>query len=125
MKPSRLKSNLGWQLVAAIYALSFLMILLLSYQGKLPPILTRNDKFAHLVLYGIATYLGHRAWVGRRLTILKLRLPLFPILFGIFTVVEEMLQSYSPNRTLDGGDLVASFIGIAIGYWLADQSKPK
>ncbi len=111
-----------WQILGFFYLMVFGLILWLAYQGKLPGFLTANDKAAHVILYGIATFVGHRVFnfrSGWR------RLPLFPALFGIFTVAEEFAQSLSPNRTFDVGDLVASFAGIAIGWWLCERSKPK
>jgi VanZ family protein len=50
-------------------------------------------------------------------------LPLFPFLFAIGALVEELLQVFSPNRTLDAIDLIASFLGILLGYWLAEKGR--
>jgi VanZ family protein len=121
--PNSKKSNLGWQLLTVLYAAIFLTILILAYTNRLPHFLSKNDKLAHVILYCIATYLGHRVFKRRRLRILTCSLPLFPVLFGIFTTVEEICQSLSPYRTLDAMDLIASFIGIFLGYWLAQREK--
>jgi polysaccharide biosynthesis protein VpsQ len=46
----------------------------------------------------------------------------------LFTLGEELVQQFSPHRSLDLMDLIASFTGIAIGYWLAERhwfSQPK
>jgi VanZ family protein len=99
------------------------MILWFAYQGALPPILTQNDKPAHLILYGIATFLGHRALSRRHIRCWGWPIPLFPALFTLFTLGEELAQKLSPNRTLDAMDLVASLAGIAIGYGLANWRK--
>ncbi len=109
-----------WQILGFLYLVVFGVILWLAYQGKLPGFLTANDKAAHVILYGIATFVGHRVLDFRSVW---RRIPMFPALFGIFTVVEEFAQSLSPNRTFDLGDLVASFVGIAIGWWLCERSK--
>ncbi len=111
-----------WKLLGLLYLVVFSLILLLAYQGKLPGILTANDKAAHVILYGIAAFLGHGSLNFR---VFWRHFPLFPTLFGIFTFVEESAQSLSPNRTFDLGDLVASFVGIAIGWWLCERLKPK
>ncbi|MCX5963356.1 MAG: hypothetical protein NT070_09470 [Cyanobacteria bacterium] len=111
-----------WKVLGLIYLVVFCLILLFAYQGKLPRILTANDKAAHVILYGIATFLGHRILDFR---VFYRRIPLFPALFGIFTFVEESTQALSPNRTFDLGDLVASFVGIAIGWWVCERLKPK
>jgi VanZ family protein len=112
-----------WILAAIGFAFIFITILFFAYNGKLPPILTQNDKPAHLVLYGIATFLGHKVLNYRHLKILGRSLPLFPCLFSLLSVAEELLQAFSPNRSLDAMDLVADFVGIAIGYWLAERSR--
>jgi VanZ family protein len=111
-----MSAQLRWKLIGLMYLAVFLLILVLAYQGALPSTLTQNDKLAHVVLYGIATFVGHQAFQGRSI---YRRIPLFPAAFGIFTVVEEIAQAWSPNRTFDLGDLVASFIGILIGWWSA------
>ncbi|XHX80444.1 MAG: VanZ family protein [Stenomitos frigidus ULC029] len=119
-------SRLGWRLLAALYACLLALILLLAYTGTLPSQLGRipfYDKVGHLVLYGIATYLGHRVLQYRRLRLGTIALPLFPFLFAIGALTEELLQVFSPNRTLDAIDLIASFLGIILGYWLAEKGR--
>ncbi|MBF2025230.1 MAG: VanZ family protein [Oscillatoriales cyanobacterium C42_A2020_001] len=123
MKSSTVKANWGWWLLSVLFALIFIAILIGAYTGNLPPALTQNDKAAHLILYAIATFLGHRAFDRRRMKLLGFVLPLFPTLFTLFTIVEEGLQSLSPNRSLDALDLVMSLLGVAIGYWLAERKK--
>jgi VanZ family protein len=119
-------SKIGWLAIALLYATLFLIILIRAYSGTLPPQLAQipfYDKIGHVVLYGLAVYLGHRVLKRRRTRLLTLTLPLFPLIFGVFTVIEETAQSLSPNRTLDATDLIASFIGIGIGYWLAEKGR--
>ncbi len=115
--------RLAWTIAAIGFAAIFVSILWLAYNGKLPPILTKNDKLAHLVLYGIAAFLGHKALNHRHIPVMEYSLPLFLCLFSLFTLSEELAQAVSPNRTVDAMDLVASFIGIAIGYGLAERGK--
>lgn len=112
-----------WILCAIVFASIFAAILFLAYNGNLPPILTQNDKLAHVVLYGIGSFLGHHAMNRRHTPILGCSVPLFPGLFSLFTLCEELVQGLSPNRSLDPIDLIASFAGIAIGYWLAERGK--
>jgi len=113
----------AWIISAIVFSAIFLTILFFAYIGKLPTILTENDKLAHVVLYGIATLLGHKALGNRRIRILTIPVPIFPGLFTLFTFGEELAQGLSPNRSLDAIDLIASFSGIAIGYWLAERIK--
>ncbi|MGB3693072.1 MAG: VanZ family protein [Spirulinaceae cyanobacterium] len=115
-------NNLSVKVIASIYGATLLTILVVAYTGNLPGWLSRipyHDTIGHFVIYAIATYLGHRVFKHRKLKLLDYVLPLWPVLFGIFTIAEELLQGFSPNRTLTVLDLVASLIGISFGYWLA------
>jgi VanZ family protein len=120
MKPN----NLVWKVLAVIYVSVFTLIIVLAYNHALPEYLTQNDKAGHIFLYGLATFLGQMAGKRRTFKLANWKLPLFPFVFSIFTLIEELCQSLSPNRTFDIGDLVASCIGILIGYGLAEIGKP-
>jgi VanZ family protein len=119
------KVQLIWQVLGIFYAAIFLTILFLAYTNNLSPIFTKNDKLAHLILYCLATYVGHQVFARRRTNILSLTIPLFPFLFGLFTLAEEACQSFSSYRTLDAVDLIASFVGIFLGYWLVERNSNK
>jgi VanZ family protein len=115
----------GWQLAATLYATTFLGLLLLAYTGHLPQHLSQipyYDKIGHVVLYCLATYLGHKVLGLRRINLVIGSVPLFPLLFGIFTIVEEGFQALSPYRTLDAIDLIASLVGVWLGYWFAEKT---
>ena len=118
-------SNRIWQILAVIYLIIFMTIVILAYNRGLPTFLTVNDKAGHIGLYGLATFLGHRATNRRSLKLGSRTVPFFPLLFGIFTVVEESCQALSPNRTFDLFDLAASFFGILVGYGLAERGRPR
>lgn len=116
------------KLIALIYGVIIIAILLLAYTGNLPPIFNKipyYDVFGHLILYGLATYLGHLACNHRRIKLVSLSIPLWPFLFGIFTIAEELLQAFSPHRTFSLIDMLASLLGLSFGYWLAEKSKIK
>ncbi|OUC12014.1 MAG: hypothetical protein B0A82_24855 [Alkalinema sp. CACIAM 70d] len=111
-------SRQSWYVVGVAYGLTFGLILYLAYQGLLPTYLTQNDKLAHFVLYGLMTFVGQRVTNDRCIRLGRLRMPLFPIGFFLFTTIEEACQGLSPNRSLDAGDLVMSYLGIVAGFWL-------
>lgn len=113
--------------VALLYGAIFLTILLMAYTGHLPPQFGRipnYDKVGHVVLYGVAGYLGHCLLKQRRVYLLGLRWPLWMLLFGSFTIAEEIVQTLSPNRTLDAWDMVCSLVGLGLGCWLAERKRP-
>ncbi|MDB9312219.1 VanZ family protein [Spirulina sp. CS-785/01] len=114
----------GWRLIALLYAATLIFIGFSAYQQTLPEYLNRiphYDVIGHVVLYLIATYLGHRVLRQRKIPCFGYRLPLFPVIFALITVVDEFLQSFSPSRTYSWIDLTASFLGLAVGYWLVER----
>ncbi len=121
-KTALASSNLFWIISTIGFMAIFATMLWLAYRGHLPHNLTPNDKIAHLVMYGMAAFLGHRALNRRHICKFGYSLPLFPFLFSLFTLGEELAQGFSPHRNLDLIDLIASFVGIVIGYWLAQKN---
>jgi polysaccharide biosynthesis protein VpsQ len=111
-------------LLSLVYLALFLTILLLAYTDRLPAYLGQipyYDKVGHVGLYAVAAYLGHRVLGYRGWG----QLPLFPSLFGIFTLAEELIQGLSPHRTLDATDLIASFAGLILGWQIAERSRDR
>ncbi len=112
--------------LAISYTCAFLITLWAAYNDRLPLVwlsqFPNYDKVGHVVLYCIPTYLGHRLCRQKHIHRLGLQLPVFPILFTLFTITEELTQGFSPHRTLDAGDMVCSLAGIGLGYWLAQRS---
>ncbi|MEM8808127.1 MAG: VanZ family protein [Cyanobacteria bacterium P01_G01_bin.38] len=127
MKAQSPSSQRRVAILAAFYAAMFCLTLWAAYTDNLPTHLLETipyyDKIGHLVLYFIPSYLGHRVLKNRHFTPLGLRLPIFPTLFGLFTVTEELIQGFSPYRTLDMADLICGFVGIVVGYGLAQRSQ--
>lgn len=109
-------------LLAVGYGGLFLFILWAAYTNNLPLNLLKTipyyDKIGHVVLYALASYLGHRVLNRRHFRGVRY-LPMFPLLFGLAMTVEEIVQGFSPYRTLDSLDLVCSLIGVVLGYFLA------
>ena len=114
-------------LLSGSYTLFFLITLFAAYTNRLPlewlSQLPNYDKLGHLVLYCIPTYLGHRLFKQKHVQINGFSLPVFPGLFTLFTLREELIQGFSPYRTLDAGDMICSLLGIACGYFLAQRAK--
>lgn len=117
----------GWiRWLAPFYGLLFCIILGLAYTGNLPTFLSKIPNYdvpGHIILYAMASYLGHRLSQWKTIRFWGRSLPLFPLGFTIWTVAEECLQSLSPNRTFSGVDLVCSLIGIILGWQLANRDR--
>ncbi len=110
------------------YGSLFLLILWAAYTNNLPLALLGKipyyDKIGHVVLYALASYLGHRVLRRRHFRGVRY-LPVFPVLFSLAMTAEEIVQGISPHRTLDSLDLVCSLSGILLGYVTAQQSHHK
>ena len=111
------------------YSLFFAVVLWAAYNNKLPlqswlfQQLPYYDKIGHVVLYCVPTYLGHRLLRYKHWQVLGTAMPTFPLLFGLFTLSEELTQGFAPHRTLDLGDLICSIAGILVGYWLSQRRQ--
>lgn len=117
--------NWGLIAIALLYLAIFISIMIMAYTNHLPGYLAtipNYDKVGHVLLYALAAYLGHRIWRYRSWPCLGWRLPLFPLGFALFTLAEELTQNLSPYRTLDSLDLIASMLGILMGWQLAERS---
>ena len=119
-------TDLGLVVTTTIYLVILYIILFLAYTGNLPrqiSLIPFHDVIGHFILYSIASYLGHRVFQRRKINLLSFSIPLWPLLFGIFTITEESLQSLSPNRTFSWIDMTASIFGLLFGYWIAQKSR--
>lgn len=121
---SQLRSQPRLKGLALLYAALFGWILVLAYTGNLPSqlaVIPYYDKLGHVILYGVAAYLGHRLLHPFTLRLGRYRLPLWVLAFSGWTLAEEGAQFFAPTRSLDALDLVCSGLGILMGYWLAQQ----
>lgn len=121
---SNLRSQPRLKWLALLYAVLFGGILVLAYTGNLPSqlaVIPYHDKLGHVILYGLAAYLGHRLLHPFTLRVGRYRLPLWVLAFSGWTLAEEGAQFFAPTRSLDALDVVCSMLGILIGYWLAKQ----
>lgn len=118
--------NQGWIIACCLYFLLLLIIMLLADFGQLRGLLFTlsqppSDKFGHFILYGIGSFLIHRAMNKRLIVIFHQNLPLGPFIFTLITAFEEMLQSILPHRSASMEDFIASFLGIIIFYLVGEK----
>ena len=76
-----------------------------------------SDKILHFTLFGLVTFWLNLWWQGRRWH----GWPLAILLPFIFIFIEEGLQTFSPNRTADGWDLLFDIGGMVCLWWLSEQ----
>lgn len=95
-----------------------LSLLPLSLSPEIPS--TGWDKSNHALAFAVLAFLGNRAWPGRTV----------PVLLGLLAYggLIEVLQSFTPDRLAEWGDLLADGVGLLFGEALArlvSHSVPK
>ena len=70
------------------------------------------DILGHFFVYGVASFLSIKSMHDKSLTVGKIVFPFGPIIITIFTIAEELLQSFIPTRTFSLLDLSSGFLGI-------------
>ncbi|KMW70901.1 hypothetical protein WN50_31790 [Limnoraphis robusta CS-951] len=104
-------------------------IMLVADFGKLPYAQLEKipyyDIIGHFFLYGIASFVCHRATNRRMMMIFHLPIPFGPFLFTLVTIAEEVLQHILPHRTFSLLDLGASLIGIVLFYKIGEIWFPQ
>lgn len=105
------------------YSVLLLVIFALAYLQLIPTTLRAvplYDSLGHLILLGIAAWLGRRAW-DARWPVGPFRLPVVPLLVALTAAAEELAQALSTVRTASWRDLAMSLTGICLGTWLAGR----
>ena len=121
-------STINWKLAFFSYLGILLGIMLLADTGMLKTFILAHppyDKPGHFILYGIASFLSHRAINRRYLVIFGVSIPLGPFIFSHFTAFEEILQAILPNRTASFEDFFASMAGIILFYYIGEKLDKK
>ena len=98
-----------WRCLLLATMLALLVLSLMPPSPQMPS--TGWDKGNHALGFAVLAFLAHRAWSGRTLTVLS-------GLLGYAALI-EILQSFTPDRFSEWGDLLASGIGLLIGEVLA------
>ncbi len=82
-----------------------------------------GDKFGHLFIIGLLTFLLNYALAGRMVKIGRLKLLLGCTIVAVAMTVEECSQIWFPARTFDLIDLSANYLGITLAgfIWMRSQ----
>lgn len=90
-------------------------------RGQEPPI-PGLDKVIHLALYGTLAVLFYLSIKSRRAP-LMMKLKTIALILILYSVFDEITQPLV-GRTCDGWDLLADWIGLSIGFWVAVKISP-
>ncbi|MEM8640887.1 MAG: hypothetical protein AAGG51_19025 [Cyanobacteria bacterium P01_G01_bin.54] len=115
-----------WLGMGILYGATLVFIGWSAYTDRLPDylgLIPHYDVIGHFFLYGMATFLGQVICQQWRLPLAGLKLPIFPFIFTLITLIDEGLQHLSPVRTFSLLDLTMSLLGIIVGYGLAQRLR--
>ncbi len=98
-----------WRCLLLVAMLVLLVLCLVPVPPQVPS--TGWDKSNHALAFAVLAFLGHRAWPGRT----------GPVLLGLLAYggLIEVLQSFTPSRFAEWGDLLADGVGLLLGEAVA------
>ncbi len=116
---------------AVLFTIFIILVIILADRGQLGPVyfiydFPYGDKAGHFILYGLLNFFLTFALIrplqsfDRKLVALSIGL-ILAVLIG----AEEYSQKFFSNRTFDLIDLMASYIGLVVGGWVALKQARK
>jgi VanZ family protein len=98
-------SVMEWRWLLAVAMLALLVLSLMPPSPHMPT--TGWDKSNHMLGFAVLAVLGHAAWPLRTMS----------VLVGLLAYggLIEVLQSFTPDRFAEWGDLLADGVGLLIG----------
>ena len=128
LKESQLFTEKWLFVVTALFALLILALVIGANTGHLPDLidriyrLPRGDKFGHLILFGILSFLLNKSALAFFPEQNPVRLVLtVTLLLSIVVGLEEWSQALFPGRLPSIKDLIASYMGVFpaafLAYW--------
>lgn len=78
-----------------------------------------EDKFQHLTVYALLSYLAARGWVPPRGAPGRKRVAwIILVILAIFAMLDEYHQRWIPGRFVELGDFLADALGVLAGFFL-------
>jgi VanZ family protein len=116
--------------IAILFTLFIVVVIVLADTGRLPPSLKRiydfphGDKLGHFVLFGLLNFFITLAAIRP----LPARSPKWLVLsigltLALLIALEEFSQRYFAKRTFDLIDLMAGYLGLMVGGFVAYKLK--
>jgi polysaccharide biosynthesis protein VpsQ len=116
--------------IAFVFTFLIILIIILADIGALPPFIRAvydfpfGDKIGHFVLFGLFNFILTLTGI-RSLRHLDPKLVAVSIglILAFFITMEEFSQLFISRRTFSFLDLLAGYLGIILGGWLAWRLK--
>ena len=114
---------------ALAFSIFIVIVVILADRNAIPPAIRAlydfpyGDKVGHFFLFGLLNFFLTRAFLphftlNRKLTALSVGL-----ILALIVAAEDWSQQFFSARTFDLADLMASFIGMGVGGWVALRIK--
>ena len=115
---------------AVLFLLFIIGVIILADAGSLPKFIRviydfpNGDKLGHFILYGLLNFFLTRAFLSPLPRQRAGRVTLsVGLILALFITLEEYSQKYFASRTFSYLDLLASFLGVIVGGWVAYKIK--
>jgi len=115
--------------LTALFAFLILAIIVLADSGHLGFLgfvysFPYGDKAGHFILYGILSFLLNLFSLRSLRNLPQKRIAIaVTLLLALAIGIEEWSQRFFPLRTSDWVDLTFSYMGVALGAWIAYKKK--
>ena len=116
--------------LAILFSLFIIAVIILADNDAIPPFIRAlydfpyGDKLGHFILYGLLNFFITLASIRSLLRFDPKRVTLsIGLILALLIGAEEYSQKFFANRTFDLIDLLASYIGLVAGGWVALKIK--
>lgn len=116
--------------ISILFFIFVIAILILADRGSLPPFIRsiydfeNGDKLGHFILFGFLTFFITRTFLSSLPSKSRSWVTLsVGLVLALGIALEEFSQKYFSTRTFDLIDLLASFLGVLVGGWVAFKLK--
>ncbi len=116
--------------ISILFTIFIIVIIILADNGNIPPFIRsiydfeNGDKLGHFILYGLLTFFITRTFFSALPSKSRSWVTLsIGLILALGIALEEFSQQYFSARTFDLIDLLASFLGVLVGGWVAFKLK--
>ncbi len=116
--------------ISILFTIFIISIIILADNGNIPPFIRsiydfeNGDKLGHVILYGLLTFFITRTFLSSLPSKSRSWVTLsVGLILALGIALEEWSQQFFSARTFDLIDLLASFLGVLVGGWVAFKIK--